>query len=1727
MNKPWEISADDIELWARRMEAASVLPKLIRRLLLATVPLDGLQMRADAGVRYGGWDGLVRARTEGPFCPAGVSVWEMSTELSVRAKLNEDFEKRTKDPGEIVAPQSSYVAVSAYRFEKKDAWVREKKQLKQWADIWVFDADDLSSWLEQAPGVALWFAEQLGRATGACELQDYLRRWSARTSPPLPSSLVAVGQERQAQAAKLVQWASDLGSKRCFIQADTREEAVLFATEALASREWSPWVEQVLVVETPETFVWLTRPRRGESILVIPMFETPDIGRAEGVPVRLLLPVDKSAAPSERETLILKRQSYPDLIEELVKHGRERREAERLVDKAGGSLTVLQQICGYFVRPDWARDLSRPALITFLLMGAWSPLNSSDREVVQRLGANAEELERWCAHMVSGPWVEQIQGRGHVTAYRWRGLKGAWDVLGRELGALSSWRSEFFLVAKDVLGELDPAFDLPKEKRLFVPKGRQYSEELQHGMAKALICCALQPDIPKAEDLAFVVVRDVLDIKRGWKAWASAADILPHLAEASPRAFLEVLEKSLDRGDEGAAHLFAEEGGMFGGAPHTGLLWALERIAWSKDFAIVQGTVLALARLCEADREGYQPGKISNRPMQSLAAMLDHSAPQSNTRVEQRIQLLKLLCQRHSELAWKILNGIFGALGDMRPLDQGARPIFRSEGPTGDFNEATPIEAGEQLRASYELWLEYAGTDAQRWADMLEPARHLNETDRIGVLDSLAQRADRIQDSEASIWSGLRRQLDLFYCWEKQPESILHRLKNLYERFKPADIVLQVAWLFDKGIDLPEPIDEPGEYNSEKRIARKNELAQEAVVQVLSLDDAWDIVVRLAQRIQLPELLGELIGASPKGAEWEEKLLGSNDVGSLVRIVPMFLAKRAFEHGDRTAQVEWLKIVWKRLHGLGRVEEAAACAQFFNHQNQTFPHAAELWDVIDHLGEPLKTAYWNRFQHVFGDVSDQDITKALRELISVGRIAQAIELASMHSAKISGKTALLALEAPRNNPSGEALKGVQSYQIKNLFKILDRDLPGDSQQIAALEIQFLAHLDDYGSNAKRPLVLGKILGAAPGFFVQLLCYLYRAKGEPHPEEPDPKAKNAANNAYRILQMWKGYPGEEFEEAAREDAVEAWCRAVFKLATEERRGAISIVNIAEVLARVPPPSNGHWPCMTARRLLEERAFPDLDRHLQTAEWNRLNGEVHTMSSERERELQEHYQDAAEALRDEYPRTAALLDKLARSYKSSAEREEREEEELRVHYGERESKNEPEPAPPPLPSSTAQAGPLSRLETHHIGPSSELIFDFAPRLNLLTGDNSLGKTFVLDIIFWVLTGEWPPGHAMARPEPPKRKAQKDSKSQIPSIVAQAGQHQLKAAYDFKKARWSPNISSRLGNSLVMYARADGGISIWDPLRNSSPSRDNPNAIPCFHFGGRPAVATSPASPQDTGDTLWDGLKHNGKPICNGLIIDVVSWRDRKPEAFEKIQKALKALSPDQERFQLDAPKRIARDDSREHPRLLLPYGPIFAVHASAAVKRVLGLAYALVWSVLEINEAAKQMGVKPPSGAILLVDELEAHLHPRWQRTILRSVIEAAKKLLPEAPPIQLMISTHSPLVIASAEGVYEEEKDALFHFDALENGLKVRVEKKPWTLRGEADAWLLSDVFGLPSTRSVEAQKALDKAKQAMNNGDLDAKTAREIHQELRTVLSELDPFWTRWRYIAEKRGWIT
>jgi hypothetical protein len=205
--------------------------------------------------------------------------------------------------------------------------------------------------------------------------------------------------------------------------------------------------------------------------------------------------------------------------------------------------------------------------------------------------------------------------------------------------------------------------------------------------------------------------------------------------------------------------------------------------------------------------------------------------------------------------------------------------------------------------------------------------------------------------------------------------------------------------------------------------------------------------------------------------------------------------------------------------------------------------------------------------------------------------------------------------------------------------------------------------------------------------------------------------------------------------------------------------------------------------------------------------------------------------------------------------------------------------------------------------------------------------------------------------------------------------------------------------------------------------------------------------------------------------------------------------------------------------------MPYGTVPVIHASAGMKRILGLAYLLVWTWYEHLEASKLRKRQPLDQIILLMDEVESHLHPQWQRSILPAVLEVATGLQQQMK-IQAFTTTHSPLVLASLEPIVNEEIDSLFLFELLEE--EVTLNEFPWTKQGDTVGWLTSEIFGLKQARSKEAEITIEAAEAWMRGDNMNdfpghLRTQSQIQQELERLLPGHDPFWPRWVVTAERR----
>lgn len=111
-------------------------------------------------------------------------------------------------------------------------------------------------------------------------------------------------------------------------------------------------------------------------------------------------------------------------------------------------------------------------------------------------------------------------------------------------------------------------------------------------------------------------------------------------------------------------------------------------------------------------------------------------------------------------------------------------------------------------------------------------------------------------------------------------------------------------------------------------------------------------------------------------------------------------------------------------------------------------------------------------------------------------------------------------------------------------------------------------------------------------------------------------------------------------------------------------------------------------------------------------------------------------------------------------------------------------------------------------------------------------------------------------------------------------------------------------------------------------------------------------------------------------------------------------------------------------------------------------------------------------------IVMVDEIDLHLHPEWQRTVVPVLAEAL-------PKIQFIFTTHSPLVVGSLTS------QNLFVLD-LEDDATV-IKRLPEKVQGKSsEQILLSPYFGLESTRAAPAAAQLNDLARRAASGDKDA-----------------------------------
>jgi hypothetical protein len=660
---------------------------------------------------------------------------------------------------------------------------------------------------------------------------------------------------------------------------------------------------------------------------------------------------------------------------------------------------------------------------------------------------------------------------------------------------------------------------------------------------------------------------------------------------------------------------------------------------------------LALAALASQD----PGGRLANRPGRSLGQALHPFVPESRTTADQRANLVARVLELYPDVGWSLAVGQLET--PMGMILKAPRAEIAEWGQPSEPEVVDAVESSKQLERVCEIALGAVASEPSRWPDLIAILNRMHEPCRGRILDRLESVADDLEDATEPVREKLRKQLRFRRLGNRPDDALAIRMQHVYDRISPSDALERGAWLFTQShIDLPEPEEDWGA--SEARVAQ---LRREVVDGVLTDPGKLDDLARFASRVAVPRILGAVLGEMPEGKTWCDALIRAAPLPAELMDVLGALVYSL----ERTGVKVTLDIV-RQLHAAGQHDEAV-------HVALASSPSVELWDLLDHLGGDLPRRYWRSGVRLWALDDERDWERGLERLLEAGVLAVALDQAGSfgaHKGLVRPEMALSVLEHVLRADETQAKRIFEvdslTYCIEQLLERVDAAPTIPDDRVVTVELGLLPLLRDSQRGLGR---LGSALANQPELFVKFLCMLYLDAREPRDNtKPDEVKQHLADRAYHVLDQWRGVPGHT-DETLNEAALSSWVDRVLALAAEEGRERPAVSEVAKVLARAPAPEDGVWPCLTARRMIEELHPQDLGDALSVARRN-MRGVTRRKIGEggrQEKRLAKAYSEKAATIEASWPRTASLLREIARYYEQDAEREDAEAAADRSEYG----------------------------------------------------------------------------------------------------------------------------------------------------------------------------------------------------------------------------------------------------------------------------------------------------------------------------------------------------------------------------------------------------------------------------------------------------------------------------
>lgn len=1245
------ITKSDIANWAATQSGScqQSLPELIRRLIYATATsTEKWDFPCDSSVNTGGWDGYLETIAASPCFPSGISGWEMGIESSAITKANQDYKKRTTNSLGLKKKESTFVFVTPRAWPGRKNWEIAKKKEKKWKDVRVIAADELEAWLSLAPAVALWLANKIKKiasikSRGIEELWD---EWSLTTNPIMTTDVVIAGRTREME--KVHTWATQTPSL-LEIQGDSPDEAFAFLYAAISKfpeGEKTKCLSRCVVIEDIHEFRSYIKTFSTPLIIAAPAECVPVASQAISKGHHVFLSIDSKTIDAGGRAIRLSRPQREPLEKALKASGLSELDTQRYLRDSGRSIAVLRRrlsTSSIVRKPTWVDSINLSVLISLLLVGAWNSDKEGDQKILEKLsGMEYKNLNAELEKLFS---VDDSPVRHIGSVWILKAPLDAWFLIAPLI--TTEWLKKFEQVIHTVLTETDPKYDLTPDKRWAASlygKYSQYSEWIRKGLVESLTLLAVYGDraMPSNQgSQLFVdnVVSNIFSNASKWEIWASLKDVTPLLAEASPETFMDQLDEKIQDMPLIFTDLMGEDGVGLGECRHSGLLWALESLAWNSEYFF--HSVNILTSLSKIDRGGGW----SNRPANSLKDLFLPGLPQTNATPAERLSAFDVVAEREPNIAWKFAESYMH--GSVSPSYQFR---WRDNGGTRTGLDPENVKNHNEYIKGLLPRLEKLSYATKN--NLIESVQNfVSVTDEIrkGILQALKESKpdEYLKEERDKMRANLRSTLNWLNSFgDQKMRAYVVPLNKILKHFEPKDIIEKVGWLVsDPWPRMPEGDRKNFEAN-DKNVLEKRKLAARELLNKAPLVD----ILKFSKTIQYVWFFGDALGRAIKSEKEEAKILDTilKDKNVHNHLVCGFAQGRI-----TMTDHNWVSKQIKKLKKRGTYS-AQACALLY----MGLPEGASVWEEVKKQGPKVEKFYWEQASGFSREDLLKDSKIAIEKLLDVNRPGAALKIAGDHRNNSADSELLQRLLLSILSMDIEKEKHqLDSWHIEGVFQQLHDRNELSLEQIAKLEWPFIKILDNYGKGTL-DLAIHKVLQRDPAFFTQLVSMLWK-RDDHKPEQETPgitkkQKENMASNAWEVFHRWHLVPGFNSDGSVDEKALVSWVEAVREQSATIGKLIGCDLDIATILSRAPSDPDGIWPHIAVRNLIEKLKNKTIERHIPIGIYNDRGVTSRGMNDggTLERDLSKKYLEMSKALIAKWPRTASILRSIAESYERDA-------------------------------------------------------------------------------------------------------------------------------------------------------------------------------------------------------------------------------------------------------------------------------------------------------------------------------------------------------------------------------------------------------------------------------------------------------------------------------------------